>query len=47
MSQVADGMGGFSLEGMNYGLPHQGLPICFLGVLHFKNPLVILDLILP
>ena len=45
MPQIAAGIGCFALEGMNYSLPDQGFPIYFLGIFHFKNPLIILDLI--
>ena len=46
MPQIVDSAGCFALNGMNYGFPHQGLPICLLRLIYLKIPLVILDLIL-
>ena len=36
----------FAFEGANYGLPHQGLSIGFLGIFSLQNPFVKVDLII-
>ena len=46
MPQITDSVGHLALKGANYSLPQQGLPICLPRLLHLKNPLIVLDLIL-